>query len=212
MSTNRIRRQASKALQSGRAAANCKAHANGTARVNGTALVAKPSPPSQTALTATMPDAKAKGRTADGKFSPGNKCGKGNPFARRLGAMRSAFLEAVTDADVAAVAHKLWVLAVAGDVQAAQVFLSYAIGKPRNAVDPDRLDLEDFAILDSAPTAARALAVMLTAVDPAGAAEFVRSFTEEQRVKDVLIPKDAKSAATSELADELKARTGRPRL
>ena len=72
----------------------------------------------------------ADGRTDGGRFGPGNKYGKGNPFSRKLGAMRSAFLNAVTEADVAAVARSLLTKTLAGDVEAARLFLSYAVGKP----------------------------------------------------------------------------------
>jgi hypothetical protein len=57
----------------------------------------------------------------------------------------------VTDEDVAAVARRLHHLAMLGDVQAAQVYLSYAIGKPRPAVEPDRLDLDEVALWREAP-------------------------------------------------------------
>jgi hypothetical protein len=90
-------------------------------------------------------------RTAAGRFAKGNKCGLGNPFSRRLGKLRSAFLDAVTDEDVAAVARRLHHLAMMGDVQAAQVYLSYAVGKPRPAVEPDRLDLDEVALWREAP-------------------------------------------------------------
>ena len=115
------------------------------------------------------------GRATNGQFAKGNKCSLGNPFARRIGALRTAFLNAVTDADVAAVARKLAELAASGDVQAAALFLAYAVGKPTQAVNPDRLDLDEFAVVDATPTKARVMATMLEAIAPAAAAELVRT-------------------------------------
>ena len=61
--------------------------------------------------------------------------------------MRSAFLNAVTEADVAAVARSLLTKTLAGDMEAARLFLSYAVGKPAAVVDPDTLDLAEMGLL-----------------------------------------------------------------
>lgn len=89
----------------------------------------------------------AEGRTAGGRFGPHNRYGKGNPFSRKLGAMRSAFLNAVSEADLAALARSLLTKAQAGDAEAARLFLSYALGKPAPVVNPDTLDLDEFGLL-----------------------------------------------------------------
>jgi hypothetical protein len=80
----------------------------------------------------------------------------------------------VTDADVAAVARKLQELAMSGDMAAATLYLSYALGKPVKVVDVDRLDLDEFALLDAAPTKSRVIAIMLDNADPATAASIAR--------------------------------------
>jgi hypothetical protein len=97
--------------------------------------------------TAPAPKPPAEGKTADGRFARGNSYGKGNPFSRKLGANRTAFLGAVSEADIAAVAAKLLELAKAGDLAAAQLFLSYAVGKPAPSVNADTLDLEEMGLL-----------------------------------------------------------------
>jgi hypothetical protein len=68
-----------------------------------------------------------------------------------VGERRKALLGAVTPEDVAAVARKLVELSLAGDVAAAKVLLSYVIGRPTPAVDVDRLDLSELAILKASP-------------------------------------------------------------
>lgn len=149
-------------------------------------------------------------RTATGKFAKGNRCGLGNPFARRLGALRSAFLNAVTDEDVAAVARKLAQLAAAGDVQAAALFMCYAVGKPQPAVNPDRLDLDEFSIADAAPTKARTAAVMINAMDPAVAAALARSLVStDPSEATAAVTKMNKRGLEAVLAEE-DARIGKP--
>ena len=48
-----------------------------------------------------------KGRDRNGRFARGNKGGPGNPFARRVGRLRSQLLNLVTEADLREVARKL---------------------------------------------------------------------------------------------------------
>jgi hypothetical protein len=82
----------------------------------------------------------ASGRGPNGRFCKGNAGGPGNPFAREVAAMRQEFLKAVTAEDVAAIARAMIAKAKEGDVAAAKVVLQYTLGKPAQAVDPDRLD------------------------------------------------------------------------
>ena len=82
------------------------------------------------------------GRTPAGTFTAGNRFGRGNTFNRRLGQMRSAFLNAVTEEDVALVAKKICDLAKSGDLAAAGLFLQCAAGKPANPVEPDAENVE----------------------------------------------------------------------
>lgn len=79
------------------------------------------------------------GRDAKGRFVPGNKVARGNPFARRMARLRSRALAAVSGADLEAIVRQLVVAARAGDVAAAKVLLPYLLGRPPEAVDPDRL-------------------------------------------------------------------------
>jgi hypothetical protein len=58
---------------------------------------------------------------------------------------------AVTDEDVDAIAQRLVELARTGDVAAARLLLSYAVGRPTDAVDPDTLDQQEWAIFRQIP-------------------------------------------------------------
>jgi len=70
----------------------------------------------------------------DGRFLPGNRAARGNPFARKVGQLRSAMLRSVKASDVKAVVVKLVEMAKSGDVQAARLLLDRCLG-PAGAVD-----------------------------------------------------------------------------
>jgi hypothetical protein len=96
-------------------------------------------------------------RQPDGRFARGNKGGPGNPFARQAAQLRRALLQFQTEDDVRAVAAKLYLLAMGGDVAAIKLYLAYAVGKPADPVDPDRLDLEEVRLLLESRAATAAL-------------------------------------------------------
>ncbi len=108
-----------------------------------------------------------------GRFQKGNKLGRGNPFARRQAEMHQAFLAAVTPESVQSLAVSLWVRAKKGDMAAAALVLSYLIGKPRTAPDPDRLDLAEFKLAAGAPTLPE-VACATDGIDPAAATALIR--------------------------------------
>jgi hypothetical protein len=78
------------------------------------------------------------------RFAKANPGAPGNPFARRVAALRQAAVAAITPDAVQAILAKMTELALGGDVQAAKLVLSYAIGKPGAAADPDRLDVQEW--------------------------------------------------------------------
>jgi type II secretory pathway pseudopilin PulG len=101
------------------------------------------------------PDAKPQapdgGRDAHGRFAEGNRGGPGNPFARQVAALRSALLARVTPQDGGDVAEALLRQAKGGSLAAAKLLLSYTLGKPGPAVDPDALDLHEWELYRRAP-------------------------------------------------------------
>jgi hypothetical protein len=131
----------------------------------------------------SQPEPPAPGRTAAdrnkaGQFQAGCRPGPGNPFAKRVAALRKALLEGVGEADLARVGHKLLAQALEGDVAAAKLLLSYTVGKPTEAVDPDRLALDAMRLLLSWPTVSELLAG-LSGVRPEIAAEVVSRWTPD---------------------------------
>jgi hypothetical protein len=79
------------------------------------------------------------GRDALGRFTPGNRAagGRSQPFATQAAALRRAFYEAVTPADLQALAHQLITQAQGGNLAATKLLLLWLLGKPGEAVNPD---------------------------------------------------------------------------
>jgi hypothetical protein len=120
--------------------------------------------PDPTSIAAAPPGPDAKPQAADGgrdhhgRFSKGNAGGPGNPFARQVAALRSALLASVTEQDLEDIAHELVRQAKEGNVAAARLLLSYTLGKPSAAVDPDTLDLHEFELFRRLPDPAPEMA------------------------------------------------------
>src|SRR5215207_1896496 len=70
------------------------------------------------------------GRGEKGRFGAGNKCGRGNPHARRVARLRSALLKAVTPQDLRDVVVALLSQAKAADVPAAKELFQRLLGPP----------------------------------------------------------------------------------
>jgi hypothetical protein len=96
--------------------------------------------PARTPEAPATPEA----RDAGGRFTKGNPGGPGNPFARRVAALRCQALDAVTPQDVRAIVTKLVELGRAGNVPAAKLVLAYTVGKPAQTANPDTLDVEEW--------------------------------------------------------------------
>src|SRR5689334_10197691 len=76
------------------------------------------------------------GRDGKGRFTKGNPGGPGNPFARRVAALRTALLEVVTEDDIQEAAKRLIEKARQGDLAAIRLLYAYTLGKPAATVDP----------------------------------------------------------------------------
>lgn len=85
-------------------------------------------------------------RDAHGRFLPGNRAGRGNPFARRAAALRTAFYDEACEEDLRAIARRLLDAAKRGDWVAAKLVLFWTLGRPGEAIDPDRLVVREAAL------------------------------------------------------------------
>jgi hypothetical protein len=140
--------------------------------------------PSETEFNGAPP---ATNHDTSGRFVAGNKCGRGNPFNRRMASLRTSLLQVLTPERMQALGEKLYARALRGDCSAAKLLLLYSVGKPGGVVDPDTLDLQEWLHMVKFPSRAEVLATMLDAQDPAMAVEVI----------DGALPKDdfAKGAA-----------------
>ena len=81
-------------------------------------------------------------RKANGRFAKGNPGGPGNPYARRVAQLRAVIADAVTDEDLLAIVGALVERAKKGDVAAARELFNRLVGRPPEAVDPERKEME----------------------------------------------------------------------
>jgi hypothetical protein len=83
-----------------------------------------------------------------------------------MAALRAALLKNLDDGKLATLGDALYAAALSGDWTAAELLLKYALGKPREAVDPDTLDAHEFAVLSAGPSLARLWFAANEVVDP----------------------------------------------
>jgi hypothetical protein len=85
-------------------------------------------------------------RDAKGRFARGNSGGPGNPFGRRFAQLRECLLRSATEENIERLANVLMERAFAGDMTAAKLLLLYWIGKPKDVVEPDRVDVDEWEL------------------------------------------------------------------
>lgn len=107
------------------------------------------------------------GRDAHGRFAPGNAGGPGNPYARQVAALRKEVAQFLAEGRLRPLAERLYELSMGGDVRAAKLLLSYGLGRPAAAVEPDDLEAHELGVFRRA-TAREGDALSVEAV-PAGA-------------------------------------------
>jgi hypothetical protein len=100
--------------------------------------------PERTAEPTLPQTTPASGRDRRGRFAGGNAGGPGNPFARRVAALRTALLDLVSEEDIRSIARRLILQAHTGDLGAVKLLFLYALGKPAEVVDPDSLDVKEW--------------------------------------------------------------------
>src|SRR6266498_3475597 len=99
-------------------------------------------------------------RDGKGRFTIGNKGGPGNPFAREVAGLRQALLKRINAEAIDRIAVKLISLAEDGNLQAIRMVFDYAIGKPKPAPEPDRMDVDEWDVYkQTAPMKSEAAAM-----------------------------------------------------
>lgn len=131
------------------------------------------------------------GRDSGGKFTAGNRLGRGNPHARKVAALRTALLNGVTEEKLTKMVARLLEMATAGNIAAAKLILSYTIGLPTPTVDPDRLDIDEFHLLDESPTKTEILRASLDGVSPAAAVRIAQEGKQPASMVEIIVGDEA---------------------
>jgi hypothetical protein len=152
------------------------------------------------------------GRDALGRFAPGNQGGPGNPFERLMGMLRCALVRRIKPEQVEAIADVLIEKAKAGDVAAAKLVLSYSIGKPSEAVNPDTLDLAEWDIYRRGPVSLDDLRGIVEGIPLDVVGPVVRTAKPYlnanmfETVKNVIMPDPARKRSRKERKEERRRR------
>jgi len=117
------------------------------------------------------------GRKANGQFALGNEFGPGNPFARQVARLRQAALNVVGDKDIEEIFSAIMALAKNGNLQAAKLILSYTIGKPAQAENPDQMDQQELELVPQGTRAASEALRRAESMTPRVSVELVRMNT-----------------------------------
>jgi hypothetical protein len=85
------------------------------------------------------------GRERNGRFALGNPGGPGNPHARSTAKFHKAFRE-VAETHFTEVVQEIFKRAKAGEWHAMRMVLEYTLGRPAPAMNPDRIEIDEFEI------------------------------------------------------------------
>jgi hypothetical protein len=114
------------------------------------------------------------GRDASGRFAPGNPGGPGNPYARKVAELRKEMVNFVSVDDLKHVVFAIKMKAERGDVAAAKLLFQYVLGKPLPAVDPDRLDVDEWQKLQEQARPPREMSAVMNGVPAQVASDVTR--------------------------------------
>lgn len=159
----------------------------------------------------------SKERDEQGRFAEGNRGGPGNPFARKVAAIRQAFFSAVSDEDLKGIVAAIIAEAKKGNVQAAKLLLSYLLGKPAAAVNPDRLDIEEWKGYQDTSKMLDEMPYQMSRVTPEFPLDMVREmrpiFTgiRSSQLSNFFITGDWTSLGTPEENEAYRMRWGEPK-
>ena len=99
---------------------------------------------SDTAHTPVQPESNPAGRDRNGRFTKGNPGGPGNPYARRMAAIRKQMIEFMTPERVAQYMQALLDFTLQGHGWAAKLLAEHTAGKALPGVDPDRMAMDEW--------------------------------------------------------------------
>jgi hypothetical protein len=132
--------------------------------------------PADSAPRAAEPSANGnKWHDARGRFAKGNPGGPGNPFARRTALYQKAIRQVVSLEDMREVMTMVKLKAKSGDLAAVKILTAHTAGKGVPAVDPDRLDINEWQLTVEEAVDARDMKAIMTRLPVECAIEIVRA-------------------------------------
>jgi len=114
-----------------------------------------------------------------------------------VAALRTAFLNGITEDRMTKMVSRLLEMATAGNIAAARLILSYTVGQPAPAVDPDRLDIGEFQLLDESPTKTEILRASLDGVSPIAAVRILQHGKQPESMVEIIMGDDTASTKDS---------------
>ncbi|CAN5217750.1 hypothetical protein BH10PLA2_BH10PLA2_20340 [soil metagenome] len=102
------------------------------------------------------------GRDAGGRFPKGNAGGPGNPHARHCANMLTLFRSCIDAQRLEALIKVLYDKAYAGDLGAIKLIVSYSIGKPTHAPQPDGIEHDEWKRFQESAVRQQAITELLS--------------------------------------------------
>ncbi len=102
-----------------------------------------------------------KDRDAKGKFVKGNPGGPGNPYARKIAALRQSLIKHLGPRELYEIVRLLVGQAMCGNIESTKVLFQYVIGKAPDAPDPDGVNLAEWQQYVDNPATAEAVTKLL---------------------------------------------------
>jgi hypothetical protein len=124
--------------------ATCTPDVQGPSTATAPNVAQDSSPAATQAGSESCPTKRGASRDAKGRFGPGNLGGPGNPFARQLAKFRAFIMTCNTEEHMRFAFNKMMAMIADGNLGALKLYFLYILGKPADAVDPDKLDFDEW--------------------------------------------------------------------
>ncbi len=136
----------------------------------------EPKPAKNKARKKAEPNAEPnKDRDAKGRFRPGCKGGPGNPYARKIAALRQSLIKHLGPRELYEIVRLLVGQAMCGNIESTKVLFQYVIGKAPDAPDPDSVDVAEWRQYVDNPATAEAVTKLLDTLPHDQALVFLRN-------------------------------------
>jgi hypothetical protein len=147
------------------------------------------------------------GRDGRGRFTKGNPGGPGNPFARQMAKLRQHLLNSASPEEIDFVKAQLMELIAKQNPLAIRMYFEFIIGKAGPAVDPDRLDIDEWRLLKETSPCLQDLHVLSNTFDIGMHLDMMRA----ARAKNTAVFEGRTSREQAKRAQQAEARLAKAR-